>query len=1378
MLPLHAQREPVAFRHLTIADGLSQNAVYAILQDRRGLMWLGTKDGLNRYDGYDFTVFRHDPFDPASMSGSDVTVIFEDDRGRLWIGYRDGGLDRFDRTRKRFHRYADAPPEPITAIAEDPEGSLWIGTDGGGLYRLSADQAGNTRGTFDRFPHDPGDPRSLADDRVHDVLVDRRGTVWVGTETGLSRLDASSSSAARFRRYAPGPPAAGGLIDPTVGSLLEDSKGRLWIGGKSGLAVLDPRRERIAHHPHGYRTDTGGWGEAIDLLEDRDGRIWMSTFTGLARFDPDADTFERLRPDRMDPSSVSAGVPTALLQDRSGVVWVGTNGYGINLHDPKARRFHTVRGPRNRDDAAPTFSVYTLFEDAAGTVWIGAGSLYRWDRETGEFGRLDGGPRGTDGFDTSHTTSIIESPTGVLWIGTLEGMYRYEIASGRTRRYAHDPDDPDGLPGPEVFDVFEDDEGRLWVVTRNYLARLVDPSRGRFRSHPIHDPPVRDRWVYPSTLQDSRGRLWLGSNQGLLRFDPGTGYFRRYRHDPDDPASLGYDVIRSLHLDPREPDRHLWVGTAGGGLARFDFERERFEHYTVDDGLPNNVVYGILADDSDDLWLSTNRGLSRFDPRNGTFRNYDAEDGLQSDEFNSGAAFRSESGELFFGGIEGFNHFHPDEIEDNPHVPPVVITGFKRGNRYESVADTASVLTKAISETDSLELSHRDDALTFEFAALDFSMPSKNRYAYRLVGHNDEWIESGAVRSVTFTNLPPGSYVFEVRGSNNDGVWNETGTSLAIAIAPPWWRTGWAYAIYGLLFLAALYAARRYEMRRVRLENRLEVERVEAEQLRELDRSRSRFFANVSHEFRTPLTLTLGPLDDLRAGIHGPLPAAVTEQVDLARRNARRVLDLIEQMLDVARLEAGRTPLRARLLDLGALVEETGRAFAPMVERKSLAFEVRVPDRPVEVYGDPEHLEKAVSNLLSNAVKFTPEGGAVRIAVEGDEEVARVTVRDSGPGIAEDELERVFDRFHRVDDPSREIQPGTGIGLALVRELVELHGGTVSARSELGFGSAFTITLRRGRDHLAPAQIADEDAPARGPGPAPVGVETPAAVPEPAGSLSSGSDEPAAVAPGGLDVEEDPDADVTTVLVVEDNAEVRAYVRTHLSPRYRVLEATDGREALEIVRRRLPDLVLSDVMMPGMDGYALCRAIKEDPATDFIPVVLLTARAAPEDRVAGLEEMADDYLTKPFDVRELLARVENLIASRARLLERFGGGGPELHPAEVDVEPRDQRFLDEVREAIERNLGDETFTVERLAEEVAHSRGHLYRRLRALVDEAPSDVIRRMRLERAAALVAGDAGSISEIAYSVGFKSVSHFSNCFQEHFGVRPSLYRAEHVK
>lgn len=1358
--PLRAQ-DHVSFRHLTIEDGLSQNAVSAIVQDRRGFMWFGTKDGLNRYDGYQFVVFRHDPFDSTSISDSDVMAVLEDRRGRLWVGTRNGGVNLFDRQRERFARIRGGPMRMITSIVEDSAGVIWIGSDGEGLYRVTDGGSAAQAQTAERIiTQSVADSTGRSSDRIHALLVDRRGVLWVGTQAGLFRRDANGANGVSFTHFTSRGNTPLALIDASVTALAEDSRGRLWIGSVPGVSAFDSARTSIRHYYHEYRSYRYGWGLANSLAEDRSGKIWVSTRAELMRLDPATGAFAYFRHDPQHSESINSDMPTRVYRDRSDLIWVGTNGFGINIYDPKATRFQTFRRPEGRASRLAGFSVYTIFEDLAGTLWIDAGLLYRLDRRTGAFRSFETSSDRPDDFGNTGVWSIIEEPPGFLWAATYRGLYHYEIATGRWRQYRHDPTDSLGLPEQVVFDVFRDRHGTIWAVTENFLVKLVDAARGRFEAWRFTQRPTAGQWIFPSIMQDEHGALWLGSDEGLARFDPGTATFRYYRHQPDNSRSLSHDAIRAILADPREPGRYLWIGTAGGGLNRLDIDSGTFVHFTERDGLPNNVVYGVQSDTSGALWLSTNKGLSHFQPSTGRFRTYDAADGLQSNEFNSGASFRSRSGELFFGGIYGVSWFRPEDIRDNPTLPAVAITGFRRGNRYETVRDSGTVLRTTISETDSLRLSYRDAVLTFEFAALEYSAPDKNRYAYRMAGLSDVWFEAGAVRSATYTNLPPGRYTFQVRASNNDGAWNTQGASLAILILPPWWRTWWAYTIYGALALAALYGFRRYEVVRIRLKNRLQIEHVEAEQLRDLDRARSRLFANVSHEFRTPLTLTMGPLDDLRAGVHGPLSPAVAEQIELARRNAGRVLDLINEILELARAESGRATLHVRRIDLGPFVTSVARTFRPLAERKAIAFDVHSPDPPLIIHADPEHLDRVLSNLFSNAFKFTPDGGAVRVTISEGEDATRIAIRDSGAGIPAADLGRVFDRFHRARTAGT--QPGTGIGLALAKELVALHGGTISVESEEGFGSTFTVTLLKGKAHFAPDQVDDE---------AVVVAQT--ARPEPPRDLP----QPAVSAGESTHAEADSRTadDVTTILVVDDNDEVRAYVKQHLAPTYRVLEAVNGEQGLDVARRFLPDLVLSDVMMPGMDGFALCRALKSDPDTDFVPVILLTARAASEDRLTGLTEQADDYLTKPFEVRELLARIANIVGMRRRLRERYAGGRLTIHPISLDLPSADERFLEHVRVAIEKHLGDEDFTVERLAAEVAQSRGNLHRRLRDLLEESPSDLIRRMRLERAAEMLAAGAGSVGEVAYAVGFKSVAHFSNAFHELHGVRPSAWRKQ---
>lgn len=571
-------QERVTFRHLTIADGLSQNAVAAIAQDHRGFMWFGTKDGLNRYDGYQFVVFRHDPFDSTSISDSEVTALFEDSRGGLWVGTRGGGVNRFDRLRERFQRVAAGPAHHITGFAEDRDGGIWVGSLGDGLFRLTMEAAGPVH--VERFAHSAIDRASPGDDRVRAVVVDRRGALWVGTETGLDRREPAHVSGTPFQHFQAGPGTPMGLIDRRISALHEDSRGRLIIGSLPGVSVMDSARTRLRHYYHRYHTYRYGWGEAVKLAQDRSGELWLSTRSELMRFDPETGMFTYFRHDPRNPESINSDLPTDVYRDRSDVIWVGTNGYGVNVHDPKANRFQTFRRPESSATRMAGFSVYTIFEDRAGTLWIDAGLLYQWNRTTGAFRSFETNSARPADFGNTGVWSIVEDPRGFLWAATYQGLYHYDVATGRVRHYRYNPSDSTGLPEEAAYDVFRDRDGVIWVATENFLARLADPARGRFDVWRAKERATAGQWIFPSLIQAGDGALWMGSDQGLARFDPKTGVFRRYRHDPRVTESLSHDAVRAILPDPREPDRYLWIATAGGGLNRFDVDSGTFVHIT------------------------------------------------------------------------------------------------------------------------------------------------------------------------------------------------------------------------------------------------------------------------------------------------------------------------------------------------------------------------------------------------------------------------------------------------------------------------------------------------------------------------------------------------------------------------------------------------------------------------------------------------------------------------------------------------------------------------------------------------------------------------------------------------------------------------------
>ena len=1337
----HQDRQSIRFQHLDHLDAPGAHNIEQVFQDTLGFIWFATDNGLVRFDGSDARSFGPVPFDTTSLSESWVRGIVSDGAGGLWITTASAGLNHYNPTRETFQRYTSSVPARLDPILRDQQGRLWIGTSYSGLVRF--DPATNTT---TQYVADPEDAAALPDDRIEALLLDRNGTLWIGTEAaGLSRLDPSTG---QFHTYPVRPGKPDGLPSARVRTLHEDAKGQLWVGTDGGVVRYDPATDAFEDVP-------GAGGDVVRALHsDPNGVLWVGSEAGLDRYDPATGDHATYRHDETDPASLKRGAVLSLFLDRSGVMWVGGE-YGVSFFTWAPSPFQTYGHNPSDPNSLDSDNVLVVYEDRESTLWAGTETgLNRIDRNSGRVTRYPPDPSDPTRLATGLVMGIFETQDGTFWIASRGGgLQKFDRDTGRVvERFAEIPGDSTSLFSDLPWWALEDQQGRTWITSGGAgCLSQMHRDTGTF-TRLCHDPedpntPAHDFSRY--LVEGRDGVLWLGTwGGGLDRIDPETGAFTHYRHDPRNRNSPSSDVI--LFVGESE-DGGLWLGTFGAGFSHFDPATETFTHYTPHDtALPDGTVYGIQPDDAGGLWLSTNAGIVRFDTTTKAFRRFGLADGIPSLEFNSGASFRSRSGELFFGGVKGITAFDPDRVGTNTAAPPVVITGLQvNGEAIPSPASDALSAWPYVTEV-RLDPAQRDLAITY--AALHYVDPKHNRYRHQLVGYDQTWSPASTERTATYTNLDPGRYTFRVIASNSDGVWNTEGATLAIIVAPRWFETGWAYALYTLLAVGLVTIGIRVRRNRQRLKRQLDREHLEAEHLRQLDRSKSEFFANVSHEFRTPLTLTLGPLDDVLNGEYGPISEDALEPITLAQRSARRVLDLINQMLDVARLEAGQTSLRAQRLDLGDVVARHVEAFASLAERRRITTAVHLDSLDDAVYADPEHLGTILSNLLSNAYKFTPEGGTVRVTLEAAETEARIRVQDSGPGIPASDLPHVFDRFYQVANSQRPL--GTGIGLALANELAGLHGGTLMAESTVGIGSTFTLALPLGTSHLEPTQI----------------VETNASRPVLVTVEPSVDTRPEAT--GDEDGE-----DITTVLIVEDNAEIRAYARRHLESVYRVLDAPDGEAGLAMAHEHLPDLVVSDVMMPRMDGYTLCHALKSDPATDFIPVILLTARAEQADRLEGLRQHADAYLTKPFDPVELKARAENLIGIRARLRERFASsvaaGGDGALPAVP--ESADDRFLAAVREAIEMHFGDETFSVERLADAVGMSRGHLHRQLKTIAGRTPSQMLRARRLARAAELLEAETGTVSEVGYAVGFKSVAHFSNAFEQAYGCRPSVYRGQ---
>lgn len=1339
--------QQIHFRHLTIDNGLSQNAVLTITQDSHGYMWFGTKDGLNRYDGYSFKIFQNDPGDTTTISSNFITATFADQKGRLWIGNLNGDLNIFNEASGTFTRVNELDnSSQITTIAEDSSGSIWLGTGQNGIFRV------NHNAHYDNFSFDHyralNHSGSIASNLISTVFVDREGTLWVGNSEGLNKFDKKNNSFSFYKITTKNPAALPFPADNAVTAISQLTTDQLLLGTPSGLAEFSINKGTFNFYPHHFDLYRFGWGRITDIEYDHAGIIWLATPGELMLFNYKTKTYRYVTNDPVDPTTISYNSVSSLRCDRSGIMWLGTPGAGINIYDPKANRFALLQRKSETNSRVTGFSISSICEDNNGDVWIGSDVVYRWKRKTGELISYETSSDRPDDFGNTRAWSIVKDNDGILWFASTQGLFSYDVKKEKSRQYSYSPGRINGLPQKDVYGLFVDDSGNVWAVTENYFSRLTDRENGIFNNYRYNMMATNNAVLRPFIYQDRSGGFWIGSDLGLIYFDVKSGKFNKYVSNPSDSTSISNNYIKSICPDPRNPERYLWIGTSGGGLNKFDKVSDKFSFYTKKDGLPNNVIYGILSDSKGRLWMSTNHGLSVFNPATEKFRNFDVLDGLQSNEFNTGAFYKSDSGELFFGGINGLNYFYPQDIKNNDFIPGIVITSCEVLNESGNEGNQSELINSPEGLAE-ITLPYVKNNIRFEFAALDYSAPEKNKYMYILENFNDNWISAGTKHSASFTNLPPGHYVFRVKGSNNDGVWNEKGTMVNLIILPPWWRTWWAYTIYGLLLFSGLYFLRRYELNRIHLKNQLKMEKVESDSLRHLDQIKTRFFANISHEFRTPLTLILGQVESV---LSSEISMKAKSKLHIANRNARRLLTLINQLLDISKIEAGSMQLKAEQHNIVSFLKSLFYSFESLADTKQITLKFESDLVNIPVIFEPDKMEKVFYNLFSNAFKFTPPGGTITVKAYISGSSAVMSIKDTGAGIPANRVNKIFDRFYQLDNSSTREHEGTGIGLALTKELIELHKGTIEVISGEGEGAEFIVMLplgdlntrKPGTEAVASNDVFDD-----------INME----------SAEEVKDEISIKKDGNVNRGE-------IILIVEDNTDVRNYIKEQLETEFTIIDARNGEAGIAKARGIIPDLIITDIMMPKMDGYRFSSEIRKDERTSHIPIIMLTAKAGLDDKIEGLETGVDAYLTKPFSTRELKVIVRNLIQQRRELRKRFSSATI-IKPSDVSTISTDQIFLQKTISIVEKHFDDEQFGVELLASEAGMSVSQINRKLKALIDQPAGQLIRSLRLQRAADMLKQDSGTIAEICYQVGFSDQSYFSRAFKKQFGCSPSDYK-----
>ena len=942
-----------------------------------------------------------------------------------------------------------------------------------------------------------------------------------------------------------------------------------------------------------------------------------------------------------------------------------------------------------------------------------------------------------------------------------------------------------------IFAIMEDNLGNIWTGNWNYGLNRLDKRTGTFKNfrHNEANPNSLSFDAIFSIYQDKDRNIWVGTKGGgLNKFvdpnaNPEEAKFKIYKNDPNNPFSISHNDVYCIYQDK---SGILWVGT-GGGLNKviYVIKNNRpeltFKSYLEKDGLPNGVIYGILEDSNENLWLSTNNGISKFNPLTEKFINFDINDGLQANEFHQNASIMDSKGRMYFGGINGINVFIPDSIKTNPFQPQVVITNIKiMGKNAETGKEINGrvILKNSITETDEIQLTFRDKEITIEFAALHFAVPKKNKYKYRLIGFNDQWQEvSSQTRSVTYTNLDYGHYVFNVKASNNDGKWNETPTSLNLNVLPPPWKTIWAYAFYFILIILLLLIFRKYSLIGVKEKNRLQIEHLERTKLDELSKLKIQFFTNMSHELRTPLTLINSPLEDLLS--YKKTDNYVRQQLNLMHRNISRLLQMVNQLLDFRKIDSGQLKFKVSEINLIDLINDIYISFSQHAKIRNINFHFMHQDEKIQLWVDKEKITTLIYNILSNAFKFSPDKSSIVIEISVAEtsksfinplryffikrtnkftEYAEILIRDNGIGIDKVHIEKIFDRFYQVSENENQKFEGSGIGLAIAREYVKMHGGSIEVDSMAGRGSTFKVLLPLGKKHLDHTKIVFIDQP-----------DVSNTIDKLLQSIEKTSKEEVKIQVEKTDEHSQIDLKKPLVLIIEDNVEMLEYLSLKLIHKYKTLKATNGVIGFAIAIEKNPDLIIADLMMPEMDGIELCKRIRIDINTSHIPIIILTAISTEESIIEGLETGADAYISKPFNIEILKAQIKTLLDSRQKMRLNFSRQLI-LEPKAVAITSTDERFLQKLMDVVEQNISDVNLGIKELTLAMGMSHSVIFRKTKSLTGLNVVEFIRNIRLKKAELILKNNKMRIAEVSYMVGFSDPKYFSKCFIKEFGITPS--------
>lgn len=1354
------------FRNLGSDYGLSDIQVNDVYVDSRGSVWAATLSGFDRFDGYKFKPVELKTTDSVGVFGlNNIQVIFEDNEGVLWLRLHDNTTifynprtENFTHDHSIFHQDISVLPYGISGLVVDRDSNVWISNSFQGLFML------NTRTNYlTQIKTNANDSSCLSSPLIHSVAQNSSGNIVIINDKGIAEeIDRDSQRVINryyFRKM-------NMHIPNFFFRFYIDSDDDMWAYSRYQGGVYHLSKSTGNEKHYGENTKGVFLSNNIvnSIVEDKNGRIWIGTdHGGINIFDKSNNTIEVIQKEEGVSNSISHNTINSLCGDSDGGIWVATFKGGINYYHPQLFQFGMYKKSIKNARGLQVDDINCFAEDKHLNIWFGTnehGLSYfsRTEKKFYTFNEVTG----LEGdFNNYAIVSLCYDSKNRLWIGTYQGgLYMYD--GKRISRFTPDTSDKHSLSSKNIWSIVESSVDRLWIGTLEMGLELFEVDNDRFVHYRGNDiNSVRSNYVQ-SMFKDRSNNLWVGTTEGIDCYNSNTGRFISFVNTTDSPRRLQNHIVSCINEDKRG---WMWFGTRNG-LHAYNKVTDEVRYFNGKDGLPAIVICSILVDENDDLWLSTRKGLVKIRIHNPedfmhtavTCRFFNEKDGLQSNIFNIASSFKTSNGEFVFGGINGFNVFHPSSIKESNTSIGVVLTDLRIENASVLVnepVDNRIILKKALYATKEISLKHNQNALTIQFTSTDYLNPDKVRFRYMLEGINTKWIDANALnRSATYTNLDPGSYQFRVMALGTSGEWNGRITVLDIEIEPPFYLTNWAMIVYALMAIVLLLlliriAVRREHWKFKKLQNMLEHER-----LVELETMKAKFFTNVSHEFRTPLALIIDPIDKL---LENEATEELSYHLNLIKRNAQRLLQMVNQLLDFRKMEVVKTTLDLSQGNLIQFLKETVESFDNLSKTKSIHLKFSSNQDKHLVSFDRYKVERIIFNLLSNAIKFTPQSGTVEVEILINKDAAKdskslfagcefteIRVSDSGVGIPSDQLNKIFDRFFQSENVGASKTQGSGIGLSIVKEYVQVHKGTIHAESIEGQGSVFVVRIPfEPVDKAALHPIID----------------------------AFDNDKKASLTDSKKQIAIGEESFLTTIVLVEDNEDMRLYLKKNLEKYYRVYDAKDGAKGWDLILEKQPSIVVSDIMMPVMNGLELCGRIKNNASTSHIPVLLLTAKTSLENEIEGLEAGADEYVVKPFNFESLEIKIRKLIEIRKAFHNKFNQQF-EVAPGEIGITSLDEQFIQKALKLVEEKMTDPEFSVEEMSRDLGMSRSHLYNKLMALTGKPPVEFIRIMRIKRAAQILEKSQLPIASVAYDVGFNNTKYFTKHFKDIFKMLPSEY------